>query len=261
MTTIVHTTDLLDRDAVAFEHSVALAMRSGAALVALHANASPEAVARMPDADAVLRRWGREPGSVSYRAEIHTCCDDPIDTVLDGLRKLEPDLVVATSHDRGILARIFGGSGAEAIAHNLTAPVMLFPAEVDRGFVTSADGGPAMARIVVPAGDVEAARVALDKVRWLAKLTEVEDVEVVLLCVGDVDAMPELQTPDDERLRVVQRRVGGSDVCAAIVEHSREASLIVMATRGHDSIGDVLRGSKTDRVLHRVGCPVLSVKI
>lgn len=259
MTTIVHTTDLLDHDHVAFEHSVALALRSGASLVALHANGAPDAP--MPDADALLRKWGREPGSIRYRTQIHTCCDDVIDTVLDGLTKLEPDLVVATAHDRGILARVFGGSGAEAIAHNVTAPVLLFPAEVGRGFVGRSDGGTSLRRVIVPAGDPEAASAALRRVHWIAELAGLEDLEVVLLCVGQADEIPKLDVPDDERLRVVQQRVPGTDVCAAIVEHSRDASLVVMATRGHDSLGDVVRGSHTDRVLRRVDCPVLSVRI
>ena len=260
MTTIVHTTDLLHGDDVAFEHSVALAMSSGASLVALHANGAAQVADRMPDADAVLRRWGREPGTIHYRTEVHTCCEDAIDTVLDGLRTLAPDLVVAATHDRGILARIFGGSGAEAIAHNVMAPVLLFPAEVDRGFV-SADGGPAMRRVVVPAGDPESARAALERVRWIADLTKAEEVEVVLLCVGDHDPIPELEPRDGARLHVTKQIVPGHDVCGEIVEHSRDASLVVMATRGQDSVSDMLMGSKTDRVFHRVGCPVLSVRL
>jgi len=37
--------------------------------------------------------------------------------------------------------------------------------------------------------------------------------------------------------------------------------LVVMATRGHDSIGDVLRGSHTDRALHQLRRPILSVAV
>jgi nucleotide-binding universal stress UspA family protein len=40
---------------------------------------------------------------------------------------------------------------------------------------------------------------------------------------------------------------------------AHEPSLIAMATRGHDSIGDVLRGSHTERVVRDAKCPVLCV--
>ncbi|MEX1362075.1 MAG: universal stress protein [Nannocystaceae bacterium] len=261
MTTIVLTTDLLDHDHAAFEHSVGLALGSGASLVALHANGSPQDATRMPDAQAVLRRWDRPAGSLHYQTQVHSCCDDVIDTVLDGLRRLEPDLVVATTHDRGILARTFGGSGAESIAHNVTAPVLLFPPEIDRGFVAPADGASSLRSIVVPAGDAEAARAGLLRAGWIAELLDASEVEVLLLCVGDHDPIPDFDLEVDARLKVRKQVVDADDVCTAIVEHSRDASLVVMATRGHDSLGDVLRGSRTDRVLHRVGCPVLSVKI
>jgi nucleotide-binding universal stress UspA family protein len=47
----------------------------------------------------------------------------------------------------------------------------------------------------------------------------------------------------------------------AILSRAANMSLVVMATRGHDSVLDVLRGSHTDRVLHRAHCPVLSVPV
>lgn len=40
---------------------------------------------------------------------------------------------------------------------------------------------------------------------------------------------------------------------------ARHAGLIVMATRGHDGVGDVLFGSHTERVIRESTCPVLSV--
>ncbi|MEI7932093.1 MAG: universal stress protein [Alphaproteobacteria bacterium] len=36
------------------------------------------------------------------------------------------------------------------------------------------------------------------------------------------------------------------------------ADLIVMATAGHDSVMDALRGSKTEQVLHRARRPLLT---
>ena len=48
----------------------------------------------------------------------------------------------------------------------------------------------------------------------------------------------------------------------AIVRHAGEhdVDLIVCATHGHGSIGHVLMGSTTERILHRAPCPVLVVR-
>ena len=52
-------------------------------------------------------------------------------------------------------------------------------------------------------------------------------------------------------------------VCALLVTvavsaaRAEEACLIVMSTRGHDGLGDVLFGSHTDHVLRDAICPVL----
>lgn len=40
----------------------------------------------------------------------------------------------------------------------------------------------------------------------------------------------------------------------------REVDLIVMATRGHGLVAQVVLGSTTERVLHRADCPVVAVR-
>jgi len=68
--------------------------------------------------------------------------------------------------------------------------------------------------------------------------------------------------PALERLGLPIARIDGAledGIVAAARE--RHACLIVMATRGHDGIGDLLHGSHTDRVIREADCPVLSVPI
>ena len=48
---------------------------------------------------------------------------------------------------------------------------------------------------------------------------------------------------------------------AALAKEAEGVSLVVMATRGHDSVGDVIAGSHTERVLRSSRCPVLSVPV
>jgi nucleotide-binding universal stress UspA family protein len=40
-----------------------------------------------------------------------------------------------------------------------------------------------------------------------------------------------------------------------------DACVVVMPTRGHDALLDVVAGSHTERVVRRSRCPVLSVQI
>jgi nucleotide-binding universal stress UspA family protein len=43
------------------------------------------------------------------------------------------------------------------------------------------------------------------------------------------------------------------------VAEATSADLVVMATKGHDGFLDMLRGSKTERVLRAVRCPIMAV--
>lgn len=258
--TIAYPTDLEHDDQVAFAHGVALALTGGARLVSLHANAPQEALEKMPDAAALLRAWGQPEDAIEYQRELHACCDDPVDTILDGLRGLQPDLIVAATHQRSGLARFILGSRAEAIAHNVSAPTLLLPVQT-QGFVAGQAGTIDLRRILIGVGDAAEAETAIRAAAWLAELAKVDDVEFHLLHVGapvDVDVAPLSARPG---WRIVRHEVPRGSVDEQIVEHAGDACVVVMATRGHDSIGDVLRGSHTDRVLHHAKCPVLSVGV
>lgn len=259
MAMIVHTTALTAEDRVSLAHCVALANASSAELVSLHANDDPESSSAMPGAEEMLREWGKDPADVTFRKVVHNCCDDPVDTVLDAVRKLEPDLVAAAAHQRSVISRLFGGSSSEALAHNLSIPTLLFPPQV-RGFVDGS-GTLDLRRMLVPAGDPEAAQAGVHRAAWLAELAGIEELEIVVLHVGDEHDVPAVRLPERPGWTMKVVNAEGSDIEQAIVDHARDACLIVMATRGVDSVSDVVRGSHTDRVLHKAQCPLLSVPL
>jgi nucleotide-binding universal stress UspA family protein len=258
MITIVHTTHLSHDDTTGFAHALALTRAAGGRLVLLHAADADEPTATMPDAAPLLRAWGVGPGSIDILEHVHRCCDEPADTLIDALHSLAPDLVVATTHTRGVLARIFAGSVARAIAANTRVPTLLLP-EGTHG-VVAADGRIDVRRILVPLGDPAAAEVALRTAAWFARTCGVTTTEIVLLHVGAPhrEALPFDAAPG---WTVTRRDVTARSVEDAIADEVSEHCVVVMATRGHDSIGDVLRGSHTERVLQRVRCPVLSVAV
>lgn len=257
MVTIAHASVAGAEDRVPFEHALVLAERSGARLVSVHASGDRDAQARMIAAADVLREWGRGGSTVEHVRHVHECCADPVDTVLDFLLRTEPDLVVAGAHQRRGAARIFAESRSEAIAENVRVPTFVVPLE-GRGFVRG--GALELTRVVVPAGDAEAAEAGMERAAWLADLARVEDLTVELLFVGDPGQEPAVEPPQHPRIRWTTRTLGG-DFEEAITVVAAAASAIVMATRGQDSLRDALLGTHTERVMRIARCPVLSVPI
>jgi nucleotide-binding universal stress UspA family protein len=259
MVTIVHASAATPEDRPALEHAVALAERAGARVISIHANGSPSAREAMIEAPAILRAWGREPSGVEHERVVHECCDDPVDALLDALRAAEPDLVVAATHQRTGPLRILLESRAEAIAENVKAPTLLIPLD-GRSFVDG-HGSIDLRRILVPIGDMEAARVAVERALWLVDLARTEEVEVVLLHVGEPDTTPSIPLPDHPRARWSHHEVPSGRLEDAVAGAAGEACVVVMATRGHDSLRDAIFGSHTERVLRTLDCPLLSVPI
>jgi len=183
VTTIVHTTDLTGDDEAAFVHAAALASASGSRLITLHGNPGKVEAAALPDATKLTARWARPP--IDQRRICHECCSDVADTLLDALRELAPDLVVTGTHARHGLAAVLQGSVAEALARNVTVPVLVVP---DRGrrVVDPGTGGIMLGRVRVASSDgpraLDAARLLLGLAGFgeLAIDGELDDAGVVV---------------------------------------------------------------------------------
>jgi nucleotide-binding universal stress UspA family protein len=232
-TVIAHATDLSGEDRSAFHHASALAAASGARLVTIHGSAGAVEPGRLPDAAPLAARWGR---AIDQERICHECCDDAADTVIDAVRRLAPDLVVAGTHGRHGLAALLAGSVAEAVARNIPVATLIVPNGAP-GFVDVETGAIDLARILVPGGDGAEAASGMEAARAFAALAGARTVEFIPLHASPAHVVSEI-----------------IDAAAA-----RGAGLIVMATRGHDGLADVLRGSHTERVLRDAACPVLSV--
>lgn len=232
---IAHITDLSGEDRGAFLHACALAAASGARLVTIHGGASAVEQGRLPDAAPIAARWRRP---IAHEGICHECCDDVADTVIDAIAHLAPDLVVAGTHGRHGLPALLAGSVAEAVARNCRAPTLIVPNSA-RGFVDVATGAIDLARILVPSGDGAETAAGMGAARAFAALARAEDAEIVAHHADPSRAVDEI---------LAEAR-------------DRRACLLVMATRGHDGVADVLLGSRTERVLRGAPCPVLSVPV
>lgn len=270
---VAHPASLLPEDKTAFLHAVALARTSQSKLLSIHADGGgPDGErGRIPLAADALAGWGALPAGaregdeaklgMSHERIAHECCEDPVDTLLDALKNAEPDLLVATTSARKGVARLLFGSVAEALALHVKAPALLFPVE-SRGFL--ADGGaPVLQRILVAAGDHEASALGAARAAWLAEVAGTAELEIVLVYVGSANqAPPPYAPPERAGVRYRFRHVEGSPTDAILTEADGfRADVVVMATRGHDSIADLIGGSHMERVLREARCPVLSVPL
>lgn len=256
MQKIAFATGLRDDEGPALTTAAALAAATGAKLFTVHASTGG-AVGEVPNAADTAARWGF---IIDSEVMLHSCCEDPADTLLDALRRITPELVVVGTHGRSGLAQIFTESVSESVARNVSVPTLFVPLQ-GRGLASPTSGAIDLRRILVPAGDAVATRVGLEAAAWLARAVGAGLVEIVLVHVDDGKPAPE--TGDvPEGLSIVRKTAKGS-LADAIVELSVgfDACAIVMATRGHDGVLDSITGSHTEHVVRKVVCPLLSVPI
>lgn len=240
-----------DDDAAVF-HAAALAAANQGQLVTLFANSGRAAPTPHVDADTLGARWHCQ---LAHELRvIHGDGDgDVADELVTTMNSLSPSLVVVGTHSRVGWDAAVHGSVGQAIARNTKAPTLIVPNH-QRGFVDAATGAIHLSRILVPAETLDDAQIGCDAVRRLLPQASTSEVEIVHVTDSD------LVNLDTTRLGASFTRLRG-DLKQAISDHARarEASLVVMPTRGHDGIVDVLLGSHTERVIRSAPCPVLSV--
>jgi nucleotide-binding universal stress UspA family protein len=257
--TIVHPTDLTAEQQVPFAHAVALASTSQANLVALHATSPGELAAGDLQARPLLKGWGQDP-DLSYEFVNHSCCEDPVDTALDALRRQNADLLVVGTHQRKGVERVLRESFSEAIALETGLPTLFVPIG-EPGLVDMESGEIKLQRILIPAGGSVALQPAVDAAADFARRAGAKNVEFTLLCVGG-DDFPGVVTRAGEGWEYKRvRRPGKPD--EEIVKYCQDegTDLVVMGTEGHSGVLDFLRGSRTERVIRRSSKPVLSVQL
>jgi nucleotide-binding universal stress UspA family protein len=277
---ILFPTDLSRESDRAFDHARFLSERFGAALTLYHAVPVPDhrfahwAFAHEHDVweqqekearHALARR--AETLRVSHRAVVERQVSVPR-ALVDLIHAYQPDLTVLATHGREGLNHLLRGSVAEEVFEHAFRPVLC---------VREPDHGPALPyrRILVPTDLSLSSGLAFPMAALLAEtfsaqlvvLHVVPDFTLAAL-VGVPDPFPrgdvtEAQVrafcaPHVGRLPFEVRLDAGA-VASRIVQVASDerADLVVMATRGHDSLGDKLLGSHTERVVRHAPCPVL----
>lgn len=269
--TIAHATDLHPDGGIAFAHSVALASKGKGSLYSLHAEGpktDSDAVRRMPEASELLDTWHEQGASLKlddteYHKVLHSCCEDPVDTLLDAMSDILPNLLVVGKHSTKGMFNFLHNSVAESLALNADIPTLFLPIG-GRGFVSPDTGDIHLKRILVPVEDEHSMLPVYEVTEHLLERLEIDDVEIVLLHVGGrEDELDSVLTPEGRPGWKVSRveRSGNLAVEIAACAEEMDVDLVAMGTHGQDSIADFFRGSNTQQVVRSASCPVLWVPI
>jgi nucleotide-binding universal stress UspA family protein len=184
------------------------------------------------------------------------------------IRKTQPDLTVLATHGREGLSHLLLGSVAETIMQHAFRPVLC---------VREPDHAAALPyrRILVPTDLSLASRLAFPIASLFARTfgAEILGLHVVpspsRITLSGIPPENGAEIASESSLwKFFQSDFGDLEVTALvhagspwdrIVQTAREekADLIVMATRGHDSLADRVVGSNTERVVRHAPCPVL----
>jgi nucleotide-binding universal stress UspA family protein len=257
----------------AFEHARFLAESFGARLTLYHAVEVPDpsyahwAFNRGREIWTHVEHTAREliqrkADTLSIRHEVQVERTSSVpEALLTYIRSHQPDLTVMATHGREGLRHFLLGSVTESVFRHSFRPVLCVR-EVAHG------GTLPYRRVLVPTDLSLASRLAFPMAAQIARRfsSEVLAVHVVGAGSGAATEVPseawlwkfyQAEFPDVP----VTAQVHGGPVWQRIVETAavEKADLIVMATRGHDSLADRMIGSNTERVVRHAPCPVLVV--
>jgi nucleotide-binding universal stress UspA family protein len=119
-----------------------------------------------------------------------------------------------------------------------------------RGFIDSNTGENRLSTVLVPLDPSEDASPVLDALKLVLGKGP---GTIKILNVGEQTSVMGL--PEGWKLEYLLRE--GEPLEEILKELAAAPDLVVMGSRGHDSLKDTLLGSKAEQVLHAVDCPVL----
>lgn len=267
---VIHPTDFSHGSDIAFAHALKLVLGTRGQLEILHVDRDQNRADwdSYPSVRETLCRWKVLPEDAQRNdvsklgVHISKSVSKGVETaaaVLDHLQQRDADLVVMSTHRREGLERWLHRSLAERISNRTEAASLFIPHGVN-GFVDLETGEVSLNRILIPIDMSPAPQLALDAVAELVEAVASNPVEVILLHIGDPAKMPAPTLPGSGKCLWRWENCVG-DVVDRICDSAAEfkVDLIAMTTNGHDGFLDAVRGSTTERVLHRSACPLFSV--
>jgi nucleotide-binding universal stress UspA family protein len=267
LTHIFHPTDFSLSSEIAFAHALKLALATKAKLTVFHVHKGSETSEfdDFPQVRDTLDRWGfgSEKGSgqgftpLGVPVEkILVPGDDPTASILAYLDRHPAGLIVLVTYQLG--GQPFYKSIAEAVARRAGVMTLFIPPHTP-GFVRVEDGALDLRRILIPIAHKPNPQTGLQVISDLVQAFECEKMAFTLLHVGGEEEVPFTYTPPRSGW-TWQVSVRTGDSVSHIIQCAKdeEADLIVMTTEGQ-GFHDPRLGSRTERVLRNVHCPVLAI--
>ncbi len=269
---VLHPTDFSPASNRAFAHALAIALLRQTELTLLHVGpekGSKVDWAEFPPVRATMERWGLlEAGSPrsavfdEFRTRVTKVAIPsrlPVFATANFADQHPVDLLVLATEGRAGLSRWFNRSDAEAMARWSKTMTLFVPAEAKRGLVSLETGDLMLKNILVPVDAAPDCSAAVEFARRAAEALGDDTVNITLCHAGD-DPAPWPPLTEGRGWHWRKEHVQGEPVNEILAAADRHAAdLIVMATAGHEGVLDVLRGSTTEQVLRRAGCPLLAV--
>lgn len=263
---IFHPTGLEREAEPAFTHALRIAAAGPSTLTLMHVgNDGGRSLDAMPGVRSTLRRWGfirkaegaEELLAMGIGVRKLVAEGDPVQACLDHIAGHETDIIVMHTHQRDGAAAWLHAKVAEPIARQGGRPALIVPTGA-KGFVRAESGAVSLRHVLIPVAERPAPARAIATVCALADALGATEVRFTLLHVGDERTMPAVERTERPGWAwEVLLRTG--DVVDAIVEaeQTEGPDLVVMATEGHDGFMDSILGSRTERVLRHIKCPML----
>jgi len=269
---IFHPSDLSKSSNLAFDHALKLAIAGKCELTILHTGTveADEAWSDFPRVRRTLERWKllapESPKEAIPKLGLHVQkvalpYSDPVASILHFLSRHPHDLIVLATHQYQGIERWTHKPIAEPIARAAGEMTLFIPREGE-GFVAHGSGEVRLDSVLVPVDHVPDPQVAIDGATALVESLGCREAVATLLYVGGRAISPEVRIPDKGALKWEWTYRDGNveeQILQAAEEHN--ASLIVMATQGHDGFLDALRGSTTERIVRHAKCPVLAAPV
>lgn len=271
ITNIFHPSDFSGASERAFAHALRIALIANANLNIMHV--ASDGLAEWSDMAAVrpmLERWGLLPPGSPRSAvadlgvgvkKVMSLHKDPVRAVLAYLDSHRTDLIVLATRQHEGRVRWFHDSVARPIAEG-AGQMTLFLPQGREGFVSVEDGSMSLANILIPIAHEPAAQPAIEAVRRMTGMLNLDAGTVTLLYVGRSEDIPAVELPHDTGWTWTTI-TGDGDVVDNIVQSAEKtaAGLVVMTTDGRQGFLDALRGSHCERVLNRIPCPLLNLPV
>lgn len=267
---IFHPTDFSQDSHVAFAHALRLALVHRAELTIMHVDpaVAPEGFEDFPRIRPTLAAWGLLPASSAKSdvaqlgigiKKVRALADNPRHAIIHHLRSSPTDLMVLATHQHGGFAFRGHHPVAEPVSREVHVMTLFVPSHVE-GFVSLKTGETSLHRVLLPISTDPPSQPAVDVASSLVSKLAVQPVNFTLVHAGEELSIKQLTLPQRADWSWNQL-FGQGDPVEWILAAGAEfdVDLIVMATKGQDSLLDLLRGSTTGRVLRGARSPLLAI--